>query len=210
MKTRILLLFAALLVLRGVPVRAIKLPASVPVNLLSDPRPIPIGVWLQAPKNAGKYKALGINCYVGLWEGPTATQLADLEKIGMPLFCDQNAEGLKPRWQQEILGWLQSDEPDNARNSFPGGLWPTDFAGDNAGAVSGRKSADTRPVMLNLGQGVAWDNWYGRGTRTNKPEDYPQYVKAGDIVSFDIYPVVHESKEVAGGIVPLGGDSNGW
>ena len=24
--------------------------------------------------------------------------------------------------------------------------------------------------MLNLGQGVAWDGWYGRGTRTNHPE----------------------------------------
>ena len=26
--------------------------------------------------------------------------------------------------------------------------------------------------MLNLGQGVAWDGWYGRGVRTNHPEDY--------------------------------------
>jgi len=52
--------------------------------------------------------------------------------------------------------------------------------------------------MLNLGQGVAWDGWYGRGTRSNKPEDYPLYVKAGDIVSFDIYPVIHDSKEVTG------------
>jgi len=53
-------------------------------------------------------------------------------------------------------------------------------------------------VMLNLGQGVAWDGWYGRGVRTNHPEDYPQYVKGCDIASFDIYPAVHDKPEVAG------------
>ena len=52
--------------------------------------------------------------------------------------------------------------------------------------------------MLNLGQGVAWDGWYGRGVRTNHPEDYSQYVRGGDIVSFDIYPAVHDKPAVAG------------
>ena len=52
--------------------------------------------------------------------------------------------------------------------------------------------------MLNLGQGVAWDGWYGRGSRTNHPEDYAQYVQGGDIVSFDIYPAVHDKPAVAG------------
>ena len=62
--------------------------------------------------------------------------------------------------------------------------------------------------MLNLGQGVAWDGWYGRGVRTNHPEDYPEYVKGCDIVSFDIYPACHENKEVAGKLwyVPKGVD----
>jgi hypothetical protein len=52
--------------------------------------------------------------------------------------------------------------------------------------------------MLNLGQGVAWDGWYGRGVRNNHPEDYPHYIEGSDIVSFDIYPAVHERAEVAG------------
>ncbi len=61
------------------------------------------------------------------------------------------------------------------------------------------KAADpTRPVMLNLGQGVAWDGWYGRGERSHHPEDYPLYIKGSDIVSFDIYPAVHENAEVRG------------
>src|SRR2546422_571801 len=50
------------------------------------------------------------------------------------------------------------------------------------------KAADpTRPVLLNLGQGVANDEWRGRGPH---PQDYREYVKGGDIISFDVYPVV--------------------
>jgi hypothetical protein len=52
--------------------------------------------------------------------------------------------------------------------------------------------------LLNLGQAVAWDNYIGRGVRRNHPEDYPEYIRGGDIISFDIYPVVHDSKEIAG------------
>ena len=44
----------------------------------------------------------------------------------------------------------------------------------------------------------AWDNWIGRGVRRNHAEDYPEYLKGCDIASFDIYPAVHESPEVAG------------
>jgi hypothetical protein len=42
--------------------------------------------------------------------------------------------------------------------------------------------------LLNLGQGVANDEWKGRG-RGAKLDDYLTYVKGGDIVSFDVYPV---------------------
>ena len=121
----------------------------------------------------------------------------------MPVICDQNDEALKPKWQKEILGWLQNDEPDNAQ-ALPNkaGYGPPILPAKVLERYHQMKKADPpptdRPVILNLGQGVAWDGWYGRGTRTNKPEDYPEYVKAGDIVSFDIYPVVHDSKEVAG------------
>jgi hypothetical protein len=52
--------------------------------------------------------------------------------------------------------------------------------------------------MLNLGQGVAWDGWYGRGTRSRHPEDYLKYLEGCDIASFDIYPAVHDSPEIAG------------
>jgi hypothetical protein len=44
-------------------------------------------------------------------------------------------------------------------------------------------------VLLNLGQGVANDEWVGRGSGA-KRSDYETYVKGGDIISFDVYPVV--------------------
>ena len=45
----------------------------------------PIAVWLQDPRNAGQYRAAGINTYVGLWQGPTEDQLAELRRmIGDP------------------------------------------------------------------------------------------------------------------------------
>lgn len=67
-----------------------------------------------------------------------------------------------------------------------------------------READPSRPVMLNLGQGVAWDGWYGRGSRSRHPEDYPEYLKGCDIASFDIYPMNHESPEVAGNVSFVG------
>jgi hypothetical protein len=46
----------------------------------------PIAVWLQSPGNARRFKNLGFNLYVGLWERPTAGQLATLKRDGMPVF----------------------------------------------------------------------------------------------------------------------------
>src|SRR5450432_228433 len=43
----------------------------------------PIGVWLQWPGRAPSYQAIGINTIVGLYEGPTEEQLAELAKHGM-------------------------------------------------------------------------------------------------------------------------------
>jgi hypothetical protein len=166
----------------------------------SDPNYFPIAVWLQDPGKAAAYKAAGINLYVGLWEGPTEGQLAALTKAGMPVICDQNAVGLKHKDDPIIVGWMHGDEPDNAQ-SLPSGkgygppILPEKIIAD----YQRLRAADpTRPVMLNLGQGVAWDGYYGRGVRTNHPEDYPEYAKGCDIVSFDIYPVVHDKPAVRG------------
>jgi hypothetical protein len=178
-------------------------------GLPKDPGFFPIAVWLQDPKNAGRFQAAGINMYIGLWQGPTAEQLAALEAAKMPVICDQNEVGLAYQGKA-IVGWMHGDEPDNAQ-ALPGGagygppILPEKIKADYEAI---RAADPSRPVMLNLGQGVAWDGWYGRGVRTNHPEDYAQYIEGCDIVSFDIYPAVHDRPEIAGNLwyVPHGVD----
>ncbi|MCM8803160.1 MAG: hypothetical protein NC827_07630 [Candidatus Omnitrophica bacterium] len=171
---------------------------------LSDPNYFPIAVWLQSPKNASKYKEIGINLYVGLWKGPTKEQIEELEKHNMPVICGMNEFGLeyvKNKGKNSIIvGWMHQDEPDNAQ-PLPdkSGYGPPIPPEKIIKYYEELKQKDpTRPILLNLGQGVAWDGWVGRGVRTNHPEDYPEYIKGCDIVSFDIYPVAHPRNEIQG------------
>lgn len=176
----------------------------------SDPGWFPIAVWLQAPKNAVRYKEAGFNLYVGLWKGPTEEQLSALREVGMPVICEQNDVGLAHRDDDLIVGWMHGDEPDNAQSLGPGQGYGPPIPPERiiANYQSMKERDPSRPMLLNLGQGVAWDGWYGRGVRTNHPEDYPEYIKGCDLVSFDIYPVVHSRPEVAGKLwfVPRGID----
>jgi hypothetical protein len=168
----------------------------------SDPGFFPIAVWLQDPRNAAQYRAAGFNTYVGLWKGPTEEQLAALKVAGMKVICDQNAVGLKHLDDPTIIGWMHGDEPDNAQ-AIKGskGYGPPIPAATIVRDYEKIRAADpSRPVMLNLGQGVAWDEWHGRGVRSRHPEDYPEYIRGCDIVSFDIYPVAHSSPQVAGNL----------
>jgi hypothetical protein len=165
-----------------------------------DPGFFPIAVWLQNPNNAERFKAAGINLYVGLWNGPTSNQLASLSRAGMRVICHQNAFALTETNHPTIIGWMHDDEPDNAQSLGEGrGYGPPVEPARVVSDYHKLRAADpTRPVLLNLGQGVAWDNYIGRGVRRNHPEDYPEYVQGADIVSFDIYPAVHTHPEVAG------------
>lgn len=161
----------------------------------------PIAVWLQHPKNARAYKEIGINLYIGLWRGPTEEQLELLRQAEMPVICSLNELARRRLDDPIIVGWMHGDEPDNAqprRDGQPGWGPPIPPEQIIEDYQRMREIDPSRPVFLNLGQGVAWDRWYGRGVRTNHPEDYPLYVQGADIVSFDIYPVVHSHPDVKG------------
>jgi len=160
----------------------------------------PIAVWLQNPGKAKTYKQAGFNTYIGLWKGPTEQQLAELKKAGMKVICHQNEVGLKHVDDPAIIGWMHGDEPDNAQSLGNGkGYGPPITPRKIIDDYHKIRMADpTRPVLLNLGQGVAWDGWEGRGVRKNHPEDYSEYIKGCDITSFDIYPAVHLKPQVAG------------
>ena len=172
----------------------------------NDPNFFPIGVWLQNPSNAERFKAAGINLYVGLWRGPTAEQLATLRKAGMRVICGQNQFALSQKEDPIIAAWMHGDEPDNAQSRGQGqGYGPPITPEKIAEQYQKLRAADvSRPVLLNLGQGVAWDEYIGRGVRRNHPEDYPEYIKGCDIASFDIYPAVHDDPRVAGKLEYVG------
>lgn len=155
-----------------------------------EPDYFPIAVWLQQPRNADAFRAIGINTFVGLWEGPTEDQLGQLAERGMPVLCSQNSTGLDGADNSVIRAWTHVDEPDNAQSDGQGGYGPPISTAAIIVGYRTMAAADpARPVFLNLGQGAAWDGWYGRGVRTNHPEDYAEYIKGADIISYDIYPV---------------------
>lgn len=210
--------------------------AQWPRGFGKDPNYFPIAVWLQSPANAARYKAAGFNLYIGLWEGPTEAQLAELKAAGMPVICSQNEVGLKHLEDPLIVAWMHGDEPDNAQPFKTywkedvekiKEAWPEVEAFKKLGNRNDplepggepytgygpaippkwiirdyqelKQKDPSRPIILNLGQGVAWDEWFGRGERTGKLTDYPEYIKGCDIVSYDIYPAVASGK-VAGNL----------
>lgn len=200
MKRYMVVLGLAIAALVQSPARGTESSATWRVGRFAEKDFFPIAVWLQNPANAPRYRAAGINLYVGLWRGPTEAQLSALKEADMEVICHQNAVGLAHRDDPIIAGWMHADEPDNAQPLGEGkGYGPPIPPERIVEGYQRMRAADpSRPVLLNLGQGVAWDNWHGRGVRTNHPEDYPQYIQGCDIASFDIYPATHTSPQVAG------------
>ena len=164
----------------------------------ADPKFFPLIVWLQAPANAAKYKAAGINTYMGLWTGPKPGDLKTLKNAGMYLICEMNPEAVKNKSDKTIIGWMMVDEPDNWQFKTPitlnGKTWNY---GPKASRISEKDMLDmyntvkggdpTRPVLLGFSCGVAVDDYVGRGSGW-KNTMYSGYMKACDWVGFDVYP----------------------
>lgn len=164
--------------------------AAWPHGPKSDPSFFPITVWLQSPSSAPAFAAIGVNTFIGLYQGPVEQDLTDLQTAKMPVACDQNAVGLAHLSDPTIVAWTQQDEPDNAQPLQGGGYGPCVAASAVQMLYQQTVAKDpTRPVFLNLGQGVAhgYIGW-GSACSMTHPADYPDYLKGGDIVSFDIYP----------------------
>jgi hypothetical protein len=159
----------------------------------------PIGVWLQSPTRAANYKAIGINTFVGLYEGPTEQQLAALVRQHMFAVAEQNDVGLKSVNRHIIKAWMQGDEPDNAQPIGLGRYGTCVPAAEVARRTQGMKARDpTRPVLINFGQGVANEFWRGRGPCNGDQGYYDIAIQGADILSYDIYPVGSATPQVKG------------
>ena len=176
----------------------------------TDPGYFPLAVWMQSSRHAADYAKAGINTYVAFSDDLNDQTLAALKNAGIKLVYGQNAAALKYVKDPTIVAWMHGDEPDNAQDlpdkkGYGPPILPQKIIDEYNDMV---KADPTRPVMLNLGQGVAWNEYIGRGTRTGHGEDYAEYIKGSDIVSFDIYPVAGGSPQVEGKLwyVPKGVD----
>lgn len=165
----------------------------------NDPSFFPIGVWLQSPHRAPAYKAIGINVFVGLWEGPTEDQLATLAKFGMFAVTAQNDLALHSQNRQIIKGWMHVDEPDNAQPIGYGLYGSCIPAAEIVRRTQQMKANNsTRPIMISFGQGVANPHWRGRGPCNGDQGYYAKAAAGVDILSFDIYPVGSRTPQVKG------------
>jgi hypothetical protein len=170
----------------------------------------PIAVWLQRPDDAALWKNAGVNLYIGLWRGegavPIPEKLAVLRSAGMQVIDHQDSNTLD--WKDItlsdgsplIVGYLQADEPDNCQPEGEG--WGPPVPTSTIQQLYSQILANdpTRPVFLNLGQGIGWDSgtWYGQGGYIDPDTDYPAYILGSDIVSFDIYPMNCSQPETCG------------
>ena len=119
-------------------------------RLLADPNLFPLVIWLQQPSRAAAYRELGINLYIGLWKGPTASQLAALKRAAMPVVAEQNDVGLTDPNADVIIAWMHQDEPDNAQKRQDGlGYGPPVTPAEIVERYQAMRARDpSRPVLL--------------------------------------------------------------
>jgi hypothetical protein len=164
-----------------------------PRGFPTDPSYFPLGVWMQNPENAARFAAVGVNHYVGLWEGPTDEQLANARAAGIPVVCEQAGVWEAQLDNADIQGWLQADGPDNAQELPDGSYGPCIEPAVTQARYADMVLADpSRPVMLLLGRGVATPDWVGRGECTGQSDDYFEYAEGGDILVNYTYPVANQ------------------
>ena len=155
----------------------------------TDPAFFPITVWYQNPSSGYFYQQMGVNFHT-YWGSPTSTtesQLTKLKQYNMSGITGYSDMYLNSVNKSVVKSWFHpQDEPDNAVNGTQDPVPPASIIADYNAIVA--KDA-TRPVSINLGQGAAIDSWYGRGNRTYCPQDYIEYCKGADIISYDVYPM---------------------
>jgi len=158
-------------------------------SVLDDPGFFPVGVWLQPAGPAPAYKKMGVNVYVGgvdSYPRPKDKAFLDvLHKQGLYAICPYKKQYVEERLLEHpaFIGWMFGDEPDNV-DSKTGQVIHTPEALLSDFARIRRDDA-THRVYLNLGQGVANERFVGRAATD---EQYAQYPRACDIISFDVYP----------------------
>ncbi|HUT37172.1 MAG TPA: hypothetical protein VNE39_27065 [Planctomycetota bacterium] len=172
------------------PIDVAKIPIShFAKSVMDDPGFFPVSVWLQPAGQAEKYKAMGVNVYVGgvdSYPRPKDREFLDaIQKQGMYAICPYKKQYVEAKLHEHpaFIGWMFGDEPDNV-DAATGQVKHTPEA-LLADFAKIRRDDPAHRVYLNLGCGVANERFVGRGATDEQYADYP---KACDIVSYDVYP----------------------
>lgn len=172
----------------------------------TNPNFFPIGVWLQSAVHAQEFQNIGVNMFIGFYGDLDAASMTTFGSSKMPVVPTQNSVGLTSPQRSWIWGWDQVDEPDNAQSNGSGGYGPCITPSALVSSYNAIKANDTKsPVFLNFGQGASNTTYNGRGSCTGDTTYYTQAIAAGDIISFDIYPVADYSGQLT--LVPNGIDN---
>jgi hypothetical protein len=167
-------------------------------NPLGDPNFVPILVNVQSILNAKIYAEAGINVYDSVDDiteepnqphqfKPTAETLKLLAGAGIYLIAEQDV------WKSQmasptIVGWVSPvDEPDNIQDG--GKAMPLDPYLAQSKRI--KDTDPTRPYFVCFGQGVANQDFKGRGAAY---EDYPRYMGIVDFIQYDVYPITNIRK----------------
>jgi hypothetical protein len=149
----------------------------------TDPSKFPIGVWYQSPSNAGSYRNMGINFFMYANSGLNLYPLTTTGMTIIPTTAAMTYASPTALYGSSVTSWINpNDELD--MGSVP--MTPSVVINDYNNTVT---KDPTRPIMINVGPCVSIDNCDGRGTRASHPEDYYEYAKGADFLSFDVYPM---------------------
>ncbi len=146
----------------------------------------PIMTWLQDAKNFPAAKACGVNTTAGYWPKSSGTKdvtgyIKLVEAAGLYGVMPFDA-GLKDN--RSLLGYIHSDEPDLPRR---GGKAPRMTPEQTLVQYKKIKAADpSRPVFMTF---TGYFLPFFKKFNDAELARYPQYVKAADVVGYDIYPI---------------------
>ncbi len=156
----------------------------------------PIMIWLQDTKNFDKIKNTGVNTIVGYWPGAGGTKdvVEYQAKVGENGFYGVMPFDTRLKGNPYLLAYIHGDEPDLPyRPSTLAKLpklkkvprkWPDEIMKE----YQQIKTADkTRPVFLTM-TGYFLPH-FGKWDDKQRENLYKGYIKAADVVGFNIYPI---------------------
>jgi len=136
-------------------------------------------VWLQDPSLTSEYKAIGINTFVGIWDGPTQAQIDQFANSGVWVVSSQNSLAVADN-PPSFVAWAQPDEPDNAQPASRRRLWTLHRSVGPAGQLSEVDHRRSDAAYLpGIGPGGSLDRLRGQGELQRRHFDVPRICASG-------------------------------